>query len=285
MTLFVGFLLKENLAAGTIESYLSGLRQAHIAAGFNGNGLRSEFIKQVIRGRKNQSFTNPTTAASSNRLPVTPAILSIMKKHIKESNWPSERKLLVWCIATVAFHGGFRIHEILPQKQSCFDPLVTLLNKDITIKNIQMEGSNLPTIQIKLKSEKTNKTGRHTLVDIYQSSTQLCPVKAYSKWSIFRSNSEPDLPVFRDETGVPFTGRRFNLFLNDFMAKNFPNVQGKITSHSFRAGIATLLGTLGYSDQEIQSTGRWSSRAFLEYLKMPRSKRLTMAREISILKM
>ena len=284
VALFVGYLLKEQLAASTIESYLSGLRQAHIAAGYNGNCLRSDFIKQVIRGRKNQAISNSTTS-QSNRLPITPAILALMKKHIKDSNLPKERKLLIWCIATVAFHGGFRIHEILPQKQNCFDPLVTLLNKDISVRNIKIENNELQILQIKLKSEKTNKTGSHTLVDIYQSSTQICPMNAFLKWSTHRSCAEPNLPAFRDETGKPYTGRRFNIFLNDFMETNLPNIQGKITSHSFRAGIATLLGTLGYSDEEIKSTGRWSSQAFLEYLKMPRSKRLTMAREISGLKM
>ena len=280
----MGYLLKEQLAASTIESYLSGLRQAHIAAGFNGSSLRSEFVNQVIRGRKNQAISSSSSAVTK-RLPVTPALLSLMKKHIKESSIPKERKLLIWCVASVAFHGGFRIHEILPQKQNCFDPLITLLNEDITVKNIKIENSNLQILQIKLKSEKTNKSGRHTLVDIYQSSTQICPLNAFLKWSAHRSSSEPNLPAFRDETGKPYTGRRFNIFLSEFMDSNFPDIQGKITSHSFRAGIATLLGSLGYSDEEIKSTGRWSSRAFLEYLKMPRSKRLTMAREISSLKM
>ena len=201
VTLFVGFLLKENLSAGTIESYLSGLRQAHLAAGLQGNGLRSEFVKQVIRGRKNQAITNQSNPSTSKRLPITPAILALIKKHLKDSSLPKERKLLVWCIATLAFHGGFRIHEILPQKQNHFDPLVTLLNKDITMKCIKQESSDLHIIQVKLKSEKTNRSGRHTIVDIYQSSTQLCPIQAYSKWLACRSSAEPDLPALEMKQG------------------------------------------------------------------------------------
>ena len=50
--------------------------------------------------------------------------------------------------------------------------------------------------------------------------------------------------------------------------------------HSFRAGMASLLGTLGYTDEDIQAVGRWSSRAFLAYLKLPRTQRLTMAKKI-----
>ena len=55
---------------------------------------------------------------------------------------------------------------------------------------------------------------------------------------------------------------------------------GYITSHSFRAGIASLMGTLGYSDTQIKAIGRWSSAAFENYIKLPRTKRAEMARKI-----
>ena len=48
---------------------------------------------------------------------------------------------------------------------------------------------------------------------------------------------------------------------------------GKITSHSFLMGIATLLGQLGYSDNEIMEIGRWSSSAFELYIRSPRAVR------------
>ena len=45
--------------------------------------------------------------------------------------------------------------------------------------------------------------------------------------------------------------------------------------------MATLLGQIGFSDEEIQAMGRWSSRAFESYMKMPRTKRATMAKKMS----
>ena len=33
---------------------------------------------------------------------------------------------------------------------------------------------------------------------------------------------------------------------------------GKISSHSFRIGITTMLGKLGFSDNDIMAIGRWS---------------------------
>ena len=56
-------------------------------------------------------------------------------------------------------------------------------------------------------------------------------------------------------------------------------------SHSFRAGIPTLMARAGYSDSEIQRQGRWRSSAFLVYCKLGRASRwkdqLTLTQRIS----
>ncbi len=53
-------------------------------------------------------------------------------------------------------------------------------------------------------------------------------------------------------------------------------------THSFRIGTASMLGTLGYGDEDIQAVGRWSSRAFEEYLRLPRTKRMLIAKKIHL---
>lgn len=276
--LFIGYLLKENLAASTIETYMSGLRQAHIAEGWGETQLKSSTVKQIIRGRRNELLNKET---SNRRLPITPTILHMIKIHIKNQNWSSERKLLTWSITTIAFHGGFRVHEILPQNLKSFDPEKTLLNQDITLKNIAVNSDQTKILQICLKTEKTRRTRGHTLIDIYESKGKLCPIRAYEKWTTLRGDAPNNLPAFRDDDGANFTGRRFNGFLRSFTETNLPDIEGSITSHSFRSGLATMLGTLGFSDEEIKATGRWSSKAFNAYLKLPRTQRAHMAREIA----
>ena len=56
---------------------------------------------------------------------------------------------------------------------------------------------------------------------------------------------------------------------------------GKILSHSFRRGLATMMAKNGYSDEEIMRTGRWSSSAFLTYCKLGRVKRMAVAQEMA----
>jgi hypothetical protein len=56
---------------------------------------------------------------------------------------------------------------------------------------------------------------------------------------------------------------------------------GSLTTHCFRIGMASMLGQLGHDDGEIQAVGRWSSRAFEAYIKLPRTKRIAMAKRIA----
>ena len=50
------------------------------------------------------------------------------------------------------------------------------------------------------------------------------------------------------------------------------------SSHSFRAGATSAMAAAGYGDEDIQAVGRWSSRAFLEYIKLPRTRRAEFAK-------
>ena len=60
-----------------------------------------------------------------------------------------------------------------------------------------------------------------------------------------------------------------------------PQVAGSLTSHSFRTGLASMMGNLGFGDQDIQAMGRWSSSAFETYLRLPRTRRAEMARRMA----
>ncbi len=49
-------------------------------------------------------------------------------------------------------------------------------------------------------------------------------------------------------------------------------------------GIASMLGSAGFEDQEIMATGRWSSRVFERYLKLTRTKRAEVNKKIGKLR-
>ena len=89
------------------------------------------------------------------------------------------------------------------------------------------------------------------------------------------------LPLLRLNTGANYTGKAFNRDLGRFLGKLAASQGGKVTSHSFRSGIATSMASAGYSDHEIMAMGRWHSSAFLRYIKAPRQKRAMVAQELA----
>ena len=277
---FVAWLLKKNLLASTIESYLAGLRQGQIAAGLGDKPLRTPLVNQVIKGRKNQVFAEPAAKDAPERLPITPKILLLIKKDLKTSNMTKHDKLATWAACTLLFYGAFRGGELLPKQERNFDPLTTLLLEDISIQNIKVKDVESKVLQIQLKTEKANKHHKPNIVDVYANKSESCPIAAWRKYNFIASN-QVGLPAFRKSDGSNLTAENLNKYLKTFNQK-YLNIPGKtLSTHSFRAGLATVLGSLGFSDDQIKSTGRWSSRSFELYCKLPRSKRMEMARSIA----
>jgi hypothetical protein len=85
-------------------------------------------------------------------------------------------------------------------------------------------------------------------------------------------------PAFRWSDGRPLTQNQFRKILKDRLTGHVEDPEAVFCTHSFRIGIASMLGALGYGDGEVQAVGRWSSRAFEEYMLLPRTKRMQMAK-------
>ena len=75
-------------------------------------------------------------------------------------------------------------------------------------------------------------------------------------------------PLFVRSNGVPLTrtylSERLRRLLSD------AGIPGNFSSHSFRIGAATFAALAGVPDHLIQTLGRWSSSAYLTYIRTPR---------------
>ena len=280
---FVGWLLDRNVSHATIDKYLSGVRQLHLAAGQPNPNLRTDLVKQIIKGRQHQNNIEKTIGENKSRIPVTPNIMLLIKKDLSTSDMPNKQKLLVWSLSTLMFNGAFRIGEVLAENKTTFDPYSTLLETDLTVKETKINLEPVNLLQVRLKTEKTSHSGKHTLVDVFASEGPLCPVRAFTKWSRNKILTR-NLPLFKEEDGSPYTCKQFNSYLKNFASKYLNLGDRSLSSHSFRSAMATLMAEMGYTDEELMSIGRWSSRAFEDYIKVPRAKRLAMARKIAELK-
>ena len=278
---FVSWLFARRLKGSTVSAYLSGLRQIHLVKGFDEPVLRPALVKNIIGGKCHMDTICDRLSKRAKRMPVTVNILKLLKSTLNESKMNYGDKRLLWAVSVIAFSGAFRIHELLARKQGSFDPSFTLLQRDIKLVKVKIGQSEQEILTVKLKSPKEDRIGRDVIVDVYTTGGLLCPVRAYKKWLETCPPLEAKKPAFRQTDGVPLTGRKMNKVLKELLSKHLDYRKAKISTHSFRSGIASMMGSLGYSDEDIQAVGRWSSQAFESYLKMPRTKRAKMAREIA----
>ena len=80
--MFIYWLIEvKGLRVSTTNSYLAGLRQLHIMKGLSPPKLRSELVKQALRGRANMeaSQDNKETNKTNKRLPMTRALMKLLK--------------------------------------------------------------------------------------------------------------------------------------------------------------------------------------------------------------
>ena len=279
---FLAWLINRNIKASTVQVYLSGLRMSHITRGCFGITIYEDIISHMVRGLKQRDLVRDKIVGKVGRLPVTMDILTKLKVAIRKSDWDMAKKRLVWAVCCLAFNGSFRVHELLSRETRSFDPTSTLLKKDVTVSACQDGGIRTEVLQVYLKSPKEARLSDGVMVDLFSTSSFFCPVVAYKKYvASLPFMLEDNSPLFRSSSGVGYTGAGFNADLKVLLRGQVDYSKGKITSHSFRAGLATEMAKLGYADQDIMNIGRWRSSAYLSYVKCPRVKRMRVAKQLA----
>jgi hypothetical protein len=234
----------------------------------------------VLDGRKNMEAAQRVRRRDTGRQPVTVDIMKVIKNRLAVWNVANQDRLAVWAACTLLFHGVLRGAEIFSRSAFVFDPACCLLRQDIVIVEDANE-SGKSMVQVKVKMPKEDKKGQVLVVDVYQTGSDICPVKAVRKWLRATAVAENCQPAFRFESGAPITSNNFNAVLREWLKGV---ISQKITAHSFRIGAASRMGQFGMADSEVQAAGRWGSRAFETYLRLPRTKRMMVARRIGELK-
>jgi hypothetical protein len=272
--LFITWLLQERKVKGTsIESYISGLRTIHQAQGLTVPEIRPDIVKSILSGAKQQNNIENRVNPKPRRLPMTLTALRVLKNELNGQNLVKADIRMLWAVSCLAFFGSFRMGELLAEKADEYDPNFTCLAKDVVME----EG----TIQVRLKSPKEDRSGKDVIVDIFRNNGDCCPVRAVEKWWALKPPREEDKPAFRFADSGALSKRCFNTIIANCMNHHAANEEGFYSGHSFRSGIPSMMGEMGYSNADIMTVGRWSSTSYELYVKMPRTKRQEMARDIA----
>ena len=248
---FVAWLAAQGLAHSTMKGYLSGIRQLHllqyrIEPDFGNMPL----LQAVLKGVKRlQAVT-----VSRPRLPMTSAVLRSLRLAWERSTEaaPYDTRML-WAVACTCCFGFLRSGEATVPTLTGYDPGV---HRSITYVAIDSwEGANQG-----VRDRPFPHTGHHpprtaTCAQWPPSSViSRCGVCSRDRCSLWRNGRPPTRQVLvRDALSLvginpaPYLG------------------------HSFRIGKATSAAVAGREDAVIKILGRWSSSAYLAYVRIPRS--------------
>ena len=130
---FAACMGQQGLAASSIRTYLSGIRQLQIASGHSDPHIDNmPRLRQVLKGIKIQAAQSGKTTHS--RLPITPSILRKLKSIWIDCD-PSFDDLMLWAASVTTFFTFCRSGEITVEKESSYDPQIHLSYSDVAVDN------------------------------------------------------------------------------------------------------------------------------------------------------
>ena len=261
--LFISQLGLEGLSLSTIKSYLSAIRNLLINGGFPDHQLYTPRVELVIRGIKRSKVYSKD--AHRSRLPITPAILSQLKRAWSTHPISPDCRML-WAAACIGFFGFLRCAEFTVPTVTSFDPCKHLTLDDVSVSHSHSQ-STVTTIAIHIKVSKTDQFGKGFHIYLARTGASLCPVSALLDYLSVRGTNKG--PLFLLANGQPLTRSILVAKVRSALSTSGMDAD-KYSGHSFRFGAATTALRAGISDAKIKMLGRWESTAYQLYLKAPR---------------
>ena len=260
---FASYLAHQNLSPQTIKTYLADVCHTQITLGLP-EPKEFAFLPRLhlVQAGIKRVYSQRSPQAKRIRLPITPAILKKMHSHWSSVTADPDIKML-WAAAVLCFFGFFRSVELLVPSQKVYNAAEHLSWGDVTVDS----QTSPKMLKVVLKKSKTDQFGAGAQVYVGRTGCTLCPVAAVLEYMVARGNEAG--PFFRLANGRPLTKPLFTQRVRQALqAVGLP--YNNFAGHSFRIGAAKAAAQAGVEDSTIQILGRWSSAAFLTYIRTPR---------------
>ena len=246
---FISYLNLNNFAPASITTYITAISFVHKMA--NVHDPTAKFCVQKLL-----CAVNKLHGRDDSRLPITLILLSRLNLSLDSAVRNKYHRVLLQAMFSIAFFGLCRIGEITKQP----DGLVSLFNNQVSI--------NSDYLLLTIVHFKHNKAKRPIVLKIHrQVDNSICPLLAMINYLSVRPPQDGPLFCFPD--GKPISRNFFTKNLK--FCINFCGLDSKqYSSHSFRIGGASYLASLGLSDTQLRTMGRWDSNAFLRYIRNQR---------------
>ena len=208
-----------------------------------------------------QSLKRKLAKAPNQALPITPAHLLAMYRHINIDN---PQDLAVWCCILVGFFGLLRKKSICPEDLNDLDPA-----KILTVRKVAIDKSEGIAL-LYINFAKTMQFGQRDLtIPLISSHSKALDPVFHLDLLFSRTQAPLDYPAFSYRTpsgALSFVSHKmFTQKLKALLSRSGFSPE-KYSGHSLRRGGATFLYQSGASVLEIQACGDWASSVFTRYL-------------------
>ena len=251
LALFVTSMDLAGYAAPTVATSLSAISFIHKLAGFPDPA--DTFLLRKLRDgiARNAPSREPRRA-------MTLELLNEMVAYLSQSRRADAN--LYSAIFSLAFHLCARIGELVVSNGSTHHALrvdqVSILKKNETPVSLQ----------VTFRSYKHKQDKGQVVRLVSATKGQACPVGLLVRYLSGRRRCRQDDYLFVTPSGRPVQAQDVRILLRSTLTA-LGRDPTKYSTHSFRVGGATTAAQQGASDAQLRMLGRWSSSAFLSYVR------------------
>lgn len=251
------------VAPSTIKVYLSAVRSLHIDQGWSDPLDTTPMTQRVLAGVKRVHGMH----SRLHRLPITGRVLQQLVASFRSASWLSATdRLMLTAAATLAFHAFLRCSE---------------LTTGLTRRSMTVHNQPQPHLEFVLPASKTDPFRRGATIAIGRCAGPCCAVAAVSAYLQATAGRSPDGPLFQFTSGMQLSRLTFTQSLQHALADAAVPQASAYKGHSFRIGAATTAAQAGVPAWLIKTMGRWSSDAYMVYIRTPLEMRLAVASRLT----
>ena len=245
-----------------IKQRLSGIRYAHIAAGY------PDPLAWRVRLWAALAGMHRWDGAPVRKVPVTPRMLAWLRAYLQGSNRPVEEKAAVWASICLGWFYMLRASEYLPGTDALNAPSRVLRGSDLDFfrDGKKCLVSEADSLAVQLRDSKGDQFGRGQVRLQHATGDEICPVKALQEHAKLNPHwlQDSGLPVCAWQgVGVSREGISEALRLAA-VALGYP--AHLVASHSLRKGGATAMLAVTSDVETVKRFGGWKSDAVHAYL-------------------
>ena len=181
---------------------------------------------------------------------------------------------MFWAACNLAYFGFLRSAEFTVPNLASYVPDIHLGVADVAVDS----HSSPLCLRLHVKASKTEPFRKGCFLHIGTGEYPLCAISSLLAYLTLRGDVSGPLFLFQD--GRPLSHALLTSWLRGILSA--VGIQGNFSSHSFRIGAATVAARNGIPDHQIQALGRWTSSAYLLYIRTPVQSLSRLSKQLSL---